>query len=307
MQLEEFMPALTSRTNLKHALISQLVIIMVLAVLFASLKVGFRAELMNGAELLVYWCGALFLVWGSYLLWSLVCGLIFRTFRCFNLAHIVIGAMAGLLVMEPVFILYVDLFGIGQGLPNRDFFERFQRLHLHVYANIGFIVLWTAMNFLAWAVFTRQVASLFSFHAIKSFFLLPQYWLFADFKQLLLPNSNMPTSRGSNALSADLTLLSSNIPKDKIMALKAEDHYVKIFHKEGEELVYGRLTDAIDFMQGGGVAKGFRTHRSWWVNHLGIDSVSQGKLVWIRLKTGQIVPVSRSYSAVVKNQLSHDV
>lgn len=77
-----------------------------------------------------------------------------------------------------------------------------------------------------------------------------------------------------------------------ILALEAEDHYVRIHTDRGSDLVLMRLADAILEM---GNAEGARAHRSWWVARAAIAQSrrADGRGV-LTLVNGIEVPVSRS-------------
>lgn len=78
----------------------------------------------------------------------------------------------------------------------------------------------------------------------------------------------------------------------EIVALSAEDHYVRIHTVSGSQLLLMRLSDAIAEMDD---AEGLRTHRSWWVSRHAIHSMQLdrrgGRLT---LQSGLEVPVARS-------------
>ena len=80
-----------------------------------------------------------------------------------------------------------------------------------------------------------------------------------------------------------------------ILAVEAEDHYLRVHTDAGDELITAKFGDALAEL---GEAGGFRTHRSWWVAASAIDEVT-----WLRgrgeakLKTGLTVPISRSNAA----------
>lgn len=77
-----------------------------------------------------------------------------------------------------------------------------------------------------------------------------------------------------------------------ILALEAEDHYVRIHTALGSELVLMRLADAIAEMAG---VAGAKPHRSWWVaaDAAAFLKRENGRMT-ITLKTGVAVPVSRA-------------
>lgn len=83
-----------------------------------------------------------------------------------------------------------------------------------------------------------------------------------------------------------------------LIAVEAEDHYLRVHTDAGDELITARFGDAMAEL---GAAPGFQTHRSWWVAADAIDQVK-----WLRgrgearLKCGLTVPISRSNAAPLK-------
>lgn len=92
--------------------------------------------------------------------------------------------------------------------------------------------------------------------------------------------------------------LSAKRREAELIAVEAEDHYLRVHTDAGDELITARFGDALNELSG---VKGFRTHRSWWVAAGAIDTVR-----WLRgrgearLKCGLVVPISRSQAADLK-------
>jgi len=78
----------------------------------------------------------------------------------------------------------------------------------------------------------------------------------------------------------------------KLIALQAQDHYVRVLTEKGECLIHARFSDIVDCL---GAREGFRVHRSWWVAR-GVSS----RLYWRRgtpqiiLEDKRCIPVSRN-------------
>ncbi len=87
----------------------------------------------------------------------------------------------------------------------------------------------------------------------------------------------------------------------KLIAMKAEDHYVRVYTDHGNSLVHYRFNDAISDVSG---QSGLQTHRSWWVREAEIVRMkTQGHRIHLVLSSGLEVPVSRSYLNSVKRSL----
>ena len=84
-----------------------------------------------------------------------------------------------------------------------------------------------------------------------------------------------------------------------LWAISSEDHYLRVHTDRGEEMILMRLADAIREL---GEDNGLQTHRSWWVSRTGIRSARrEGGRVLLELKSGEDVPVSRSYQPALKD------
>lgn len=84
----------------------------------------------------------------------------------------------------------------------------------------------------------------------------------------------------------------------RLIALEAEDHYVRVHTDAGVELITVRFADALAELAR---AHGFQTHRSWWVAASAIEAVR-----WrhgagdAHLDGDLIVPVSRTFAPALK-------
>lgn len=89
---------------------------------------------------------------------------------------------------------------------------------------------------------------------------------------------------------------------DQLLALGAEDHYLRVITPLGSDLILMRLSDALDEL---GDAAGMQVHRSWWVAHGAADALQRGNgRTVLVLKNGLEVPVSRTYLAAVRDRLA---
>ncbi len=102
--------------------------------------------------------------------------------------------------------------------------------------------------------------------------------------QAPLPDDSMPAFLSQSRLS-DAT---------QIRALKAEEHYIRIWTEKGSDLLRYRFKDAVNELRN---ADGLQVHRSWWVHLSSIDQVkTSGRKLELQLIHDElIVPVSLSY------------
>lgn len=84
-----------------------------------------------------------------------------------------------------------------------------------------------------------------------------------------------------------------------LLAVEAEDHYLRLHTDRGSDLILMRLADAIGELEG---IEGARTHRSWWVAKAGIVEAARGDgRATLTLKDGTRAPVSRSYAGGLRD------
>ena len=89
----------------------------------------------------------------------------------------------------------------------------------------------------------------------------------------------------------------SRLPRelgDDVVALEAEDHYLRVHRSAGSSLVLMRLADAVSADDG---QQGLQVHRSWWVSR---DSVVRFEGTRLHLSNGLSVPIGRTYAAQVR-------
>jgi hypothetical protein len=86
----------------------------------------------------------------------------------------------------------------------------------------------------------------------------------------------------------------------RLLAVEAEDHYLRVHTDAGDELITAKFSDALQDLDR---LAGYQTHRSWWVAAGAIEAVrwrrGRGEL---RLASGLTVPVSRTYAATLKRE-----
>ena len=79
-----------------------------------------------------------------------------------------------------------------------------------------------------------------------------------------------------------------------LLALQAEDHYVRFHTEAGSDLVLMRFSDAVAEAETN--LSGFRLHRSWWASESSLERVQfkrgSGQA---HLRGGLTAPVSRTY------------
>lgn len=85
----------------------------------------------------------------------------------------------------------------------------------------------------------------------------------------------------------------------RLIAIEAEDHYLRVHTDAGDELVTAKFAEALAELAG---AHGYQTHRSWWVAADAIEKVQwrrgSGEA---RLAGGIVAPVSRTHAPSLRH------
>ena len=85
----------------------------------------------------------------------------------------------------------------------------------------------------------------------------------------------------------------------RLIAIEAEDHYVRVHTDAGSELLPMRFSEALEELSR---AHGYHLHRSWWVAADAIEGVRWTRGTGeVRLTGGIVAPVSRTHAATLKS------
>ena len=160
--------------------------------------------------------------------------------------------------------------------------------------------------FVAWTMGVVQPGRTFS--PVQLLLLYP----FVALIQLLIARAISPGDRISAAAPTDRPAAAPEYPPEfvaklpaalrrDILALEAEDHYVRVHSLHGTGLILMRLADAVAAID---PRLGLRVHRSWWVATDGVRALERkpGGAV-VRLVDGTAVPISRTYLPAVRKLL----
>jgi hypothetical protein len=84
----------------------------------------------------------------------------------------------------------------------------------------------------------------------------------------------------------------------RLIAVQAEDHYLRVHTEQGSDLILMRLSDALGELEG---LEGAQTHRSWWVARDAVSGASRGDgRATLTLHGGLTAPVSRRYARALR-------
>ena len=109
------------------------------------------------------------------------------------------------------------------------------------------------------------------------------------------PDAPAATPDGEAAIGRALTdKLPHKLRRARLIAMAAEDHYLRVYTDAGDAMILMRLGDAVAAAE---ALDGARTHRSWWVARQAVDKVTRGDgRAVLTLVNGVEAPVSRTYS-----------
>lgn len=107
-----------------------------------------------------------------------------------------------------------------------------------------------------------------------------------------------PSLTSESAHSQFMERLPAKYHAAELFAITSQDHYLEVYTNRGKELILMRLSDALKELSN---VDGMQTHRSWWVARTGIaDSARKNGKHLLVLKSGEKVPISRSYTKAAK-------
>ena len=161
--------------------------------------------------------------------------------------------------------------------------------------------------FVAWAMGVVQPGRTFS--PIQLLTLFP----FVALVQLLIARVIFPDDPMTVAALVEQPAAAPEYPREfvsklpvalrrDILALEAEDHYVRVHTLHGSALILMRLADAAALID---PRLGLRVHRSWWVAKDGVRALerSPGRAI-ARLVDDTAVPISRTHLAAARTLLT---
>ena len=161
--------------------------------------------------------------------------------------------------------------------------------------------------FVAWTMGVVQPGR--TFGPVQLLLLYP----FVALVQLLLARVIAPDNQVTAAETAEQPPATPEYPREfvsklpvalrrDIIALEAEDHYVRVHTLHGSALVLMRLADAVAVID---PRLGLRVHRSWWVAKDGVRALERtaGKAI-ARLVDDTEVPISRTHLPAARTLLA---
>jgi hypothetical protein len=122
-------------------------------------------------------------------------------------------------------------------------------------------------------------------------------WRMLERGEAAVASSRIPTFDGS-VPEAIASKLPFRLARSDLVAVEAQDHYLRVITRDGEALVHMRFADALSALRH---MDGMQVHRSWWVAAGAIDDVRIASGRGLIVANNDLrVPVSRSFSAAVR-------
>jgi hypothetical protein len=105
-----------------------------------------------------------------------------------------------------------------------------------------------------------------------------------------------PAALTQDAGNAPGFLAASRLPRGAVaLAIKAEEHYIRIWSPSGTDIIRYRFSDAVRELAD---RNGCQVHRSWWINWDAVRNCRhRGRTLELVLDNGLEVPVSLAYKA----------
>ena len=180
-------------------------------------------------------------------------------------------------------LLFVDLLPPDAARPDIVFvFSSFSEYGRIILANAFICAVWVVFNFL----FDRVLG-------------VPRFRSATGYKVNLLDIDGASSSDDDSQMADSGLLLRLPTELGKtVIALSAEDHYVRVHTPDGDDLVLYRFSDAVREMP---ESYGLQVHRSHWVNLSAVSSFEEsGRGLMLTLNETIKIPVSQRYIEVLK-------
>lgn len=236
---------------------------------------------------IVFWC--LFYLW-LWLLMALGTGMAKRMFRPWGLHDLVLiltGGLIGGILARPIYSIYQEYF-YSHFLPAGTAYSAWTPLPGslqetgYILMQAGFAALiWTASH-VVWRAF-GSIEQLKTAHtAPTALAVTPSY--------SYVPEPLPRFTRGLGITAAA-----------DILAVQAQDHYLRIITKTGDKILLYRFRDALEDLS---IIKGLKVHRSYWVRLGAIAQICENNgALEIILMNGNNIPVHKKYAESLRTAM----
>jgi hypothetical protein len=272
---------------------------------YAALNNWTILQLSGYQTTLAFYAGHAFVPWWTSAGATHLCMRLLRPWRPPQLLLLAAGSFLACLIVLPYSNWLTEYFAVGWVRGDAD-----GRLSTeHIYSQLGF---WT---FTVRATVIWILANL----AFDRFLGLPRYRyvtaeaahasppapaLPATGPDTAVPRSTDPAPPESRpAVTGDgsmrfLQRLPATVSPDEVLALKAEQHYIKVYTASRSFMTLYRFSDAVAEMD---PAVGQQVHRSYWVRSSAIRAVRrEGGKYSVELASGLLVPISEANRGLIR-------
>jgi hypothetical protein len=264
------------------------------------------ASFMPWSWSVVYWIGMSLGVWTIFHLSTMMTAYLLRPWTGALVLVLLLGALIGsfparaaIYWYSPFFEAYLTGGRSVRPMPPASLTAEFLLRHLQLWSPL--FILWAAANWAAdrWLGFPRYGKSPPTSTRSESGG--------GDISLAAIDGASVGGT-GSPSATAPLHAVASGVFLSRLpsslgrnlLALKAEDHYVRVYTDKGDTLVLCRINDAIAEVSASGL-EGLRVHRSWWVAVKAVQQADiQGRGLLLTLHNGLQVPVSQTYKEFVR-------
>jgi len=253
---------------------------------------------------LAFYAGHAFVPWWTSAGATALCMRLLKPWRPPQLVLLTLGSFVACLVVLPYSNWLTEYFAVGWVSGDPD-----GRLSAsHIYSQIGFwtftaraTVIWIIANvvfdrFLGLPRY-RYVAAPVAGHGPA----LPATDVSATVPPLPPPDAVTPEPRQAGTGDGPLRFLQrlpATVTPDEVVALKAEQHYIKVFTANRSFMTLYRFSDAVAEMDANA---GQQVHRSYWVRSAAIRAVRrEGGKYSVELASGLLVPISAANRGLIR-------
>ena len=237
-----------------------------------------------------YWLSGAVLTWGLNWAVTWLAAIILRPWRPPLLGVTTLGAIVALHLSAPLTLLRYDLFA-PYLLPGAQFYSVFPFRYDDPHYVMEAVIAW-ATSSIVWGVANSAWVYFLGF---SRFGYQPTG---ATDRAAQEPHQDAISSRPA----AEPNALTSRLPADSaqdIIALRAEQHYTRVYSRTGDTLILMRFSDAVQSL---GQRDGLQVHRSYWVRPSAVHSVEKLNGSYrLELVNGMKIPVGGSFKREFHN------
>jgi hypothetical protein len=256
---------------------------------YAALNNWTILQLSGYQTTLAFYAGHSFIPWWTSAVATWLCMRLLKPWQPPKLLLLALGSFLACLVILPYSSWLTEYFAVGwvSGDPDGHLSSE------HIYSEVGFwaftaraSVIWILVNF-----------------AFDRFLGLPRYRYDTPaaapeaFAPAAAAAEVSPGAANDPALRF-LQRLPATVTADEVIALKAEQHYLKVYTADRSYLTLYRFSDAVAEMD---PAAGRQVHRSFWVRSSAIRAIKRDSRKYtVELVNGLAVPISVAHRGLIR-------